>query len=327
MPTDLSFNPPPIEFSHLHRFLAAINELHIGRAADRLGIPEAELSGTLRGLELAVGVPLIARDHRGIAPTHAGRIFAGRAEGLIEGLDRALAEAGRSDHRVPEPCRSGTAATPGAVRIGCRLELPLQRLQSFLGAIYHLDPELQTQVAHLRGPDQLTRLRSGELELGLLENVGLSDGVAAEPVFPGERLVAFLAVGHPLTLNEALRPADLADETLLCVPRAMDPPLSDLVDGLCRDAGLRFRERKEVGAGDVRDLLLAVSERGCVALGTRSAQRAAGEVGSLVVARPVEPALWLPETMLVWRTASKLSLGAALEVARAGARELYASPQ
>lgn len=44
-----------------------------------------------------------------------------------------------------------------ALRIGCVPDLPLQKLQSFLGPLHRLEAGLRVEVVHLRTRDQLER--------------------------------------------------------------------------------------------------------------------------------------------------------------------------
>ncbi len=50
------------------------------------------------------------------------------------------------------------------LRLGCLPDLPLQRLQAFLGVLYEHEPALDVDVAHLPSHEQVARLRNGELE-------------------------------------------------------------------------------------------------------------------------------------------------------------------
>lgn len=56
----------------LHAFLAVAQERSFTRAAVRLGLSQSTLSHTIRGLEMRLGVRLLTRTTRSVAPTEAG---------------------------------------------------------------------------------------------------------------------------------------------------------------------------------------------------------------------------------------------------------------
>ena len=66
------------ELSVLSAFLAVAEERSFTRAARRLGVSPSALSHAIRGLEERIGVRLLARTTRSVAPTDAGEQFTAR---------------------------------------------------------------------------------------------------------------------------------------------------------------------------------------------------------------------------------------------------------
>jgi DNA-binding transcriptional LysR family regulator len=90
----------------LAAFLAVAEERSFTRAAKRLGVSRSALSHAVRGLEERVGVRLLARTTRSVAPTDAG-------EQLISHLSPALANVGSALEQI-----AGLRARPaGRVRL------------------------------------------------------------------------------------------------------------------------------------------------------------------------------------------------------------------
>ena len=185
------------------------------------------------------------------------------------------------------------------IRVGSAPDVALQRLQSFLGALLNRDAHLRAWVAHLRSADQLARLRSGDLELGLIHHGHVESDIATAAVFRGERMVAVLPIGHRLAAADAIGPEDFERETLLVAPRDADPALHDRVVSL---HGHRFQTVHETIGTDVRDLLLAVGDGFGIALGPASMLASIGELSRVVTTSLLEPPSYLPETLLAWST-------------------------
>src|SRR3954470_14471877 len=93
--------PTTIELRHLRYFLAVIDELHFGRAAERLHMAQPPLSRAVRQLEDELGVKLLNRTSRVVTPTEAGLVFAEEARKVLGGFELAVAEA----HRAGGPSR------------------------------------------------------------------------------------------------------------------------------------------------------------------------------------------------------------------------------
>ena len=98
----------PIELRQLRYFVAVAEELHFGRAAERLHMSQSPLSRAIRELERDLGLVLFLRTTRHVELTPAG-------VALIERARRALAEVDLGGRRGA-PCRG--AGAHGALTIG-----------------------------------------------------------------------------------------------------------------------------------------------------------------------------------------------------------------
>ncbi|MEZ5319250.1 MAG: LysR family transcriptional regulator [Vicinamibacterales bacterium] len=78
------------ELSVLSAFLAVAEERSFTRAARRLGVSPSALSHAVRGLEEQIGVRLLARTTRSVAPTEAGAQFIARLGPALADVRGAL---------------------------------------------------------------------------------------------------------------------------------------------------------------------------------------------------------------------------------------------
>lgn len=78
------------EFAELSAFVAVAEEASFTKAAKRLGLSNATLSQAIRSLEERLGVRLLNRTTRSVAPTEAGERMLAQMRPLLDGFDAAL---------------------------------------------------------------------------------------------------------------------------------------------------------------------------------------------------------------------------------------------
>ena len=77
--------------------MAVAEELHFGRAAERVHIAQPPLSQQILLLESEIGVKLLERTKRRVRLTHAGKVFLEEARRILDLSDQAVQAAQRAD--------------------------------------------------------------------------------------------------------------------------------------------------------------------------------------------------------------------------------------
>jgi DNA-binding transcriptional LysR family regulator len=263
-------------------------ELHFGRAAERLHLAQPPLSQAIRKLERELGVQLLDRTSRVVTPTETGRVFAEEARKVLTSFEAAIAEA-----------RQASAGRDAALAIGCVPHLPLAVVRRFLGELREREPTIDPEVTHLLSLELIRRVREGTLDFAIVHRAEYS-GVEMEEIAVGEPLVAVLPLDHQAAAREVVRPTDLGDDILVTAPRSINPAVYDRGLASVMAAGYRFRSIREASGMSARDLVLAVADGFGIGLVSASVHIAGGD-GTVVVRRPLDPAPRLPETVVAWR--------------------------
>lgn len=80
------------EMADLAAFLVVAEERSFTRAAGKLGLSQSALSQIVRRLEARLGVRLLARTTRSVAPTHAGERLVQKLAPMLHDLDQGIAD-------------------------------------------------------------------------------------------------------------------------------------------------------------------------------------------------------------------------------------------
>jgi DNA-binding transcriptional LysR family regulator len=233
-----------MELRQLQSFVAVAEELHFGRAAERLHIVQPAVSQQLRRLEAELGVTLVERSTRRVALTDAGRRFLPEARATLAAAERARAAVARS------------APGPVTLRLGTSTGLG-GRLPILLAGLRDRAPDVVVDLARVPAAQRLRDVADGALDAALVRGAASHPGLRVEEVWTDEIVVA-LPAAHPLatTRGAAIALAALRDLPLRLPPREANPPLVDLLTGACRAAG--FEPRLAPAMND-QDMLAAIA--------------------------------------------------------------------
>jgi DNA-binding transcriptional LysR family regulator len=280
-----------MEFRHLRCFTVLAEELHFGRAAQRLAMTQPPLSMAIQQLEADVGARLFERNSRGVALTPAGLAFLPRAQALLEQAALAAREA-----------RDVGQGLAGQLQIGFAGTVLYRGLPQVLRDFAAAHPKLRLALRELSSSEQLVELVHDRLDLGFVHTTRVPAGFS-QILVSSQPFLACLPAGHPLAKKRKLPLPALKEESFAIVMRAVSPDYHDRILAACADAGF------EPALGfELRHWLSVVS---VIAQGlgvglVPAALQQAGLPG--VVFLPLEQPLAPYDTHCLWRS-SKPSAG------------------
>ncbi|GAA3282448.1 LysR family transcriptional regulator [Dactylosporangium vinaceum] len=196
-----------METRELRYFVAVAEELHFGRAAQRLGIAQPPLSRAISRLERRLGVALLERTSRTVGLTDAGHVLLREARAALDAVEAA----GRRTRRAA----AGRSRLVLATKAGASGELLAKLL-----AAYAAEPGAVAVDVQLCGiGEQEKWLRDGRADVALLHLPYDSPAGLDTEELTTERQVVILPAGHPLTVRPHLLMAEVADLPDLPLPR------------------------------------------------------------------------------------------------------------
>lgn len=209
-------------------------ELHFGRAAQRLGISQPPLSQQIRQLERQLGVDLFRRDPSGVTLTAAGRVLLRPAQRMLEDADG-----------MEQLARDARGGNVGALRIGfvgSALYGPMPRL---IRAARRGMPDVTVTLEEIETGDQVQALCDHHIDIGVLRPPVQAGGLRHRELFE-EPLVAVVPDDHKLASREHVNLAELRNEEFVLFPRQLGMGLWDLIVNSCFAAGFHPNVVREV---------------------------------------------------------------------------------
>jgi LysR family transcriptional regulator, benzoate and cis,cis-muconate-responsive activator of ben and cat genes len=240
----------------LRPFVVLAEELHFGRAAERLDITQPALSQQIKRLELQLGVRLFARTRARVELTEAGAAVLAPASVAVEAaatIDELARGFGRG-----ELGELRLGISPGAHYVA----------QALLEEFARRRPRIRVRASQDNSGALAAQIADGRLEVALGFCTAPTAGVLREPLLEEPAVVA-VAVGHPLAKGGAVRLRELTNQTFALVDGHDGRGYNQAVVSLCREAG--FEPRTAPNPQGPMAWETAVRAQGCVGLTTRSA--------------------------------------------------------
>lgn len=208
-----------VELRELRVFLALAEELHFGRAADRVGLSQSRISQVLRDLERKLGGQLVHRTSRRVALTSLGERFLAEVRPAYGQLADVLERTSTANRSLGGVLKLGIlyvmAGGPYWVRI--------------IDTFETRHPDCDVQVSELSYADVLGPLRRGEIDLMAIRLPIERADLVVGPILSREPRVLAVARDHPLADRSQVSIEDVADYLVLPLGEFPEEMVRELV--------------------------------------------------------------------------------------------------
>ncbi|NYT35408.1 LysR family transcriptional regulator [Allopusillimonas soli] len=211
----------------LRQFIAVAEELHYGRAAQRVGMAQSPLSQAIQKLEAFVGTALFVRNKRSVSLTPAGKVFLEEAYQWLRYEQLAL-----------ERTQYASSGATGQLSLGYIGSAGYGFMPDLIRHFRARYPQVRLRVVEMTTKDQVEQLKGRALDLGMLrtplpDETGLFDTL----LYKHDRLMAAVPVNHRLAAQPAIALRQLARESFVAFSREKVPTAHAQLISVCASAG------------------------------------------------------------------------------------------
>jgi DNA-binding transcriptional LysR family regulator len=225
--------------------MAVAEELHFGRAAQRMHVVQSAVSHQVKLLEEELGISLLERSRHNVRLTVPGEIFLPEARDLLRRADEAMRRA-----------RASADGTVGRLAIGFVDNVLWSILPPILRDFRQRWPQVELALLPLDRSAQIEALRGAVIDIGIMPSPSPGHPLNSVALAAGPLVVA-VPDGHPLAARSTLSMAELASEPFVLFPRRMNSRILEIIVAYCASAGFSPRIVQE--AEQLHTLLALVS--------------------------------------------------------------------
>ncbi len=223
-----------MELRLLHYFVTLAEELHFGRAAQRLFISQPPLSVAIKQLEEELQAQLFERSSKGVRLTAAGEHLLDKARQLL-----ALS------HQAAQETRDVARGTVGHLRLGFVGSSLYRGLPQALEAMQQTHPRVRVDMLEANSAEQIQGLQQMRLDVALVHSIQPPEGIASQLIME-EPFVVCLPDRHALCTAQAVDLADLKDDRLILFSNLVSPTYHQRIYEMCQAHGFTPEVRHEV---------------------------------------------------------------------------------
>ena len=214
-----------MDLKQLRYFVAVAEELHFGRAAERLFISQPALSFDIKKLESQLGIQLLIRTNKSVSLTNAGQVLLNEARNLLLQAEQARCLTLKS-----------AQGFVGRLRVGFVNSMLYRGVPKAVSMFRQAHPEMEVMLMEMNSSEQIMALQRGQVDIGFVHWAMFPDDVTSERVL-AEPFLCCLPQGHPLAQEACIDLADLRHDGFILFPRRISPHYHDLIIARCVAAG------------------------------------------------------------------------------------------
>lgn len=274
-----------LERHELDTFLALAEELHFGRAAQRIQVSPARVSQTIKKLERRVGAPLFLRTSRRVELTELG-------SQLAEDIRLPWSLIGVAFQRAID---TGRAVT-GTVRAAFINAAGGRRLVSTAKLFQTRHPECTVEIHEAQFVTVMPWLREGLVDVALVTLPMPERGIVAGPPLVTEQRFLAVSSQHPLAAKKSVSVEDLASVPLLQLPDTLPDAMRVMRNPTATPSGLAIKPGPK--AATFQEMLMLIgSGQGVFPVGASASSYYSQPGVTYVPIHDATPVQW----GLVWR--------------------------
>src|SRR5579883_1081102 len=220
------------DLRQLRYFLAVAEELHFGRAAERIGIAQPPLTQQIQKLERQLGC----------------RVF----------------------ERAVDATRRAARGETGRLRVGAPPSVLLSALPAAIRKYRRAHPQVQFVLREMSTSAIEDAIRRDEIDVGFLRETRPGEPLASTALFD-EPVVAVLPASSGLAKGNGLRLSDLRAQPFVFFPRSLGPAFYDKLLGFCVQSGFTPADRAGSDAMADRGFVCRSRDGGFAGAGVRAA--------------------------------------------------------
>jgi len=222
-----------MDLRDLRYVVVLADELHFGKAAERLGTSQPPLSRYIRRIEQELGVQLFYRTRRVVQLTDAGVRFVEHARKLLAEFDHLTSAASR-EHDVET----------GHLTVGCVTSHKRYLVES-VHAFSRKHPDVHLEFQSMGTDEQVKALKQGRIQVGFVVLPIPTSDMATEIISSEARLLG-LPADHMLARRRRIPLTSLAEEPFILFTRTLCSGSHDQIIRTCINAGFSVHIAHEV---------------------------------------------------------------------------------